>query len=184
MAKHLHHQYVDRRLSGARQLLQAASAANVNPVYKEACIDSALLQSYYAVFHYINHLLDTYQRPLNEDAGYSLNRLIAEESRYVSELLEWKELSEKSSSYLSIVINHSNTMLRSAYPKESEVSLVDTEVTSSGVMEEGGAKEGLHLIAASSESDAGLPLTVDNVQWVVDQCYQLIQRQREHLIEC
>jgi uncharacterized protein (UPF0332 family) len=175
-SKNLHSQYVNKRLSSARQLLLSADAHPSNAVYLEACIDSALLQTYYAIFHYVNELLESYQRPLIDSSVHGLSSVIEHESVHIPELREWRALLEKSNSYVYVVMNHPSFMLAIA-SKADDLSQGSKPASS-------GENASLIQVTSLEVDDEVLMLTEKNVKWVIDECCQLIQRQREHLIEC
>jgi hypothetical protein len=176
VSRNSHAQYVNKRLSSARQLLLSAGTSPGNVVYFEACIDSALLQTYFAIFHYVNELLDSYQRPLIKGSDEALSIVIRREGLHVPELREWSALLEKSNGYAFIVINHPNYMLAAG-------SKADSLVQGSTSVSAGDDIPLIHVTSIDAD-DETLILTEKNVKCVIDECHQLIQRQREHLIEC
>lgn len=165
-----HNYSVDKRLSAARQLLSAIDNEHeLSRVYVEGCIDASLLQVYFALLHYTNELAESYGRPTLEKECFSLKEIIVHESDFIAELLECKQLMREESSWISIVINHPSAML-------------NQEISTNNVAND--AKKNELTIISSDEDDEVLPLTVKTATWAIDQCYQLIQRQREHLTEC
>jgi hypothetical protein len=182
VASSCHRQCVDKRLSIARQLLASiADNQGKNTLYRDGCIDAALLQLNFALAHYCNELLEAYQRPLIDSYPFSLKQTYATESAFIAELVEFKQLAKKQESWLAIALNHPSVMLQQGLaavasstptPETTRVKTIDDKNT-------------IQLIDVINHSDDNqLPLNIEYVQWIVDECCALIQRQREHLIEC
>jgi hypothetical protein len=173
VAENQHSQYVNKRLSSVKPLLAQTKleGASSTGFYPSACVDAAVLQLYFAVFHYVNELLVMYQRPAIENNTWQLADVITQHSEDVAELNEWKQLLQLPDSFLSLLCKYPDHML--AAHKEARLTQA---TTTSG-------SQAISLIDISVD-DSEIYLTEKNVHWVMDECYQLIQRQREHLIEC
>jgi hypothetical protein len=180
VANSLHRQCVDKRLSIARQLLSSvADDQGKNSLYRDGCIDAALLQLNFALAHYCNELLESYQRPLIECYPFALKQTFATESPFIAELVEFKQLANKQESWLVIALNHPSIMLQQG------LAIVPTSIPTSTPVKKTDAKNDILLIDVVDHSDdKQQPLNVKHAQWIIDECYALIQRQREHLIEC
>ncbi len=173
-----HRQYASKRLSMARQMLSLRSEF----MHEENCFDAALMQVYFSMHHYINELLEKYQRPLVEETSFALRDVIFDESGFVSELQECKQLLSNKDSWLSILLSHPQRMLNMA-----SRGAQGTAKTANSTH-----PEPLQLIAVSDgdNNEQGLAsaveinMTADVAQWIVNECQLLVQRQREHLVEC
>ncbi len=170
MAKNQYKQLVDKRLSSARQLLSTLDESS-NPIYTQGCLDSAMLQAYFALLNYVQELQALYQKPAIHVEHISLSDYVLTCCDGVPELVECKQLLASDDSWLSMLC---------AYP-ESMLTIDDESLPK----QESAASSGVKLIALEeSSSDSSVVFNQKIVQWVVDESYQLIQRQREHLIEC
>lgn len=171
VAENVHQRYVNKRLASVRQLL---STVNGGELSRSAAIDAASLQMYFAVFHYVNELLVAYHQPAVETNPWQLTLLIEQKSDSIPELNEWKQLLLSPTSFLSLVLNYPNKMLCSAFSGATD-SVLNTEKVADNLHH-------IALVDVDIEEDA--QLTDQNIHWALDACYELIQRQRSHLIEC
>lgn len=201
MAKQLHAYYVDRRLSVAKQLLSSIEK-NQHSIYEEGCWDAALLQSNFALLHYVNELLVLYNRPTLEIEGnsFQLQEFIISESHSVPELVELKQLLNNPKSWLNIIVFHPKVMIKkgselAAKPAEKSIANSTTNKVSTNLAKPVGSdsnnkQQKIHLVDVSNIQDDYKEdshqideLSTLRVKEVVDECLSLIQRQRENLVE-
>jgi hypothetical protein len=183
VAENKHSQYVNKRLSSVRPLLANCSQTEGGQrstvgFYHTACVDAAALQLYFAVFHYVNELLVMYQQPIIENTPWQLRDTIIQQSQNVAELNEWKQLLQQPDSFLSLLVKYPKTMLQAdsaAECESDEQNILAAQARDNAV---------IPLVNLGSDENKTLYLTEHNIHWVMDECYRLIQRQREHLIEC
>lgn len=176
MADYSHQQLVNQHLSSARQLLALASDSASHIARHRACLESALLQTHFALHHYINELLASYHHSTEAMYIWQLCERIAENNYGLAELREWQQLATAEDSFVFLALH---------YP----VMLAQGELPSAAV-EDKEDRRSSDLIAVvnledkRSSSASEFVLDQSTVTWVIDECYQLIQRQREHLLEC
>jgi hypothetical protein len=180
VAKNLHKYYVNKRLSGAKQLLKTLSEPPVKEsVYTDTCIDAALIHGYFAVFHYVNELLEAYHREGIRSSAFSLQETIIKESAYVTELVEYKYLAQQKNSWLSLLLSYPSEMLQQGFVKEDHA-----HHTSHAHTHKTDVAQPVQLIMVNSDDDHTPDITPTIARWILDECTQLIQRQRDHLVEC
>lgn len=195
MAKGEHAKYVNTRLSSARQLLSECSGLSLEPskLLHTALIDSAVLQTRLAFLHYVNELLGAYRHETFDSNTENIANLFAREKQVIPEFVEYYQLLEDSHSWLSLLLAYPDYLLAQATVEEEPVKvqplpknlLEDEQPLEVSVQKPATKSNTLTLISVSDiESSSLHPLTLTSALWVIDQCWQCIQRQREHLIEC
>lgn len=188
MAKSFHHQYVSKRLAAARQLL-GLSDQQSTALLQEACIDSALYHIHMATSHYINELLELYQRPIITSDVFSVANVIRKESEFVPELRELTALMAIKHSWLSILLVHPQQMVEQALaPNEAlqglSASIKEQKIENATASANNSHVQLISVNQVEDESNTDFVATRESVEQIIHECYTLIQRQREHLVEC
>jgi len=183
--------------------LLSSISENQHSIYAEGCWDAALLQAYFALLHYVNELLVLYNRPTVEVEGnsFQLKELIVSESHSVSELVELKQLFNTPKSWLNIIVFHPRCMINKGSElaaklaekstANSTAKNVPSNLAKSVGIDSNNKQQKIHLVDVSNiqgdykeDSHQIDELSTQRVKEVVDECLSLIQRQREHLLEC
>lgn len=183
MTNYSYQQLVNQHLSSARQLLALANDGETHIARQRACLESALLQTHFALHHYINELLASYHRPDEQAAIWQLYERMTKNNYGLAELREWQQLASTEGSFVFVVLYYP-TMLAQGTLLFTASNPSNLLATSSKSME---ASDLISVVNLEDKGEAeSLTLVLDKatVTWVVDECYQLIQRQREHLLEC
>jgi len=172
MAKSLHSRYVDRRLNIARQQISfAENDENTAQIYQEGALDNALLQTYFAIFHYMNELLESYHQPVVSLHNLSLGDDFFSQYSQIPELMELKQLLNNSNSWFAVLMSCPEAVLAQA-----EKQIAATEVSTANAELENAT---IQLINLTEET----LFSPSKIRQLIDQCYEFIQRQRESLIE-
>lgn len=178
MAKSDHARYVDRRLSVARQILSGIAdeqASGMEAILNEASMENALLQAYFAVRHYINELLESYQYKSPNFDQWQLTESFFQEHQSVSELAEFNSLIKQPNSWLDFIVQHPERMLHQANQSASNSPQSKAQPPKTQPQD---------MIATSlSVVDSDDKLTLQKAKWAIQQFSDLVQRQREHLLE-
>lgn len=167
----LHARCVNKRLAIAKQLL-AQRLDDDNSLLNQGYCDAVLWQVHLAIIHHINDLVTSYHCPelLIDDSGFfDLKNKLKRNSEKVPALIEWKQLALQDNSWLGRLFNQIDGALL--------VDFMDTSKTHS-------AKADSNLITIVEEnSESSFTFSIEKLQGVVDECYQLILQQREQQLE-
>jgi|GEM_PF-6005176 len=174
MAEALHYQYVDRRLSIAKQLLlslksDSTDMVSANTLYQEGVIESAILQVYFAVRHYIDELLESYRLSSVEVEPFAINEDFFRAYNTVTEFIEFKQLLLKQDSWLSIV---------SCYPSQ-----MISQVGTASVRKSVNQHQYQFIAIDTLYNDKNQLLSMSRALSIIDECCECIHRQREHMVE-
>ena len=210
MAKTSHNRYVDRRLSVARQQLSLADShqQSSHSIECSAAVDSAMLQTYFSVIHYFNELLDAYDEPVLsfDRAGFNgvLDEQFFERLTSIPQFVEWKQLFCNKNSWFSILLTYPQQMvdLGSLEGNSSHLSNRHKDADRRGLHHDIGkplwskTQKPASLIAVSDiyveEYHEGKSannavnvseLSIADMNWIVNECAQLIHQQRDQLVE-
>lgn len=159
---------VNKRLAMARRLLTAGISVNDNALIQEAFIDAVLLQVYFALLHYMNELREHYRQDVLPTNDFSLMEIIMAGKQTISELTECQLLVANTKSWLSLVIRYPEAML------QGRVKIKNTQPSVSLL---------INVVPEDNEAEELLSIDVKTVDWVLRECIEFIQRQREHLME-
>ncbi|MGH1484945.1 MAG: DUF6586 family protein [Cellvibrionaceae bacterium] len=164
---------VNRRLAAVKFQLSIANNKEIaDTVAKEhACIDSALLQLYFALINYLNELLEHYQRPVICSDNLDLEEILVDTKNQFHQIYEADEikrcLNAKGSALALLIKLPASLMIKTtiASTKRKDVAV------------------GKNVIAVSSEVPEKNLFSVSVVQEISDHLQKIIDRQRANQSE-
>ncbi len=163
-------QQVNRRLAAAGFLLSAYDNFSSTAIEKQACLDSALLQIYCAVFNYCNELLENYRKPALYDNNFNLHQIFSEDLKTFENVYEFAEIKDWATtegSYLHALCQLPSALLSISQNKpEAETAVKQQNI--------------ITVVSDKQEISLDTPKKVTNL---LEQLQSLIDRQRACQVE-
>lgn len=181
-----HSRLVNRRLAAAHFYLSLEKNADIvkTESQKQSCVDTALMQIYFAMLSYLNELLD-YHKQMGSVSSYNLGEVLQDKGGLFNTVYEFDELKQwmkKERSELALLTQLPIDLLDISEhnpPEEVESSHQNRKFTSHGT----GHGVGLQLIAVTDKTEKPSLFSNKCVKQLLSKLQQLIERQREHQIE-
>lgn len=176
---------VNRRLAGARFLLSSIDAPelNANPVGRQALMDSALLQFYFAAFSYLNELLEYYHKPVLDITALDLSAVLSESDQFFAGVHEFVALQKWSQE------NHNIFEKLAVFPIEATRLAGDKPDPDQPIQQNSkrdNVVEQVDLIAVSDaveEIDLNNVADVQAIKMILAGFQSLVDSQRENQLE-
>jgi hypothetical protein len=173
---------VNRRLTAARFQLSLAQDENtsITAAQKQSCIESALLQIYFALVNYLNELLSQHNQPCIENSVLDLGELLGDEhfrSYAIHDLDEIRILLDSKSSMLYYLTQLPSQLI--ALNNKDEAKLAHTKHAQVDKHQ----TDSVNLIAVSVEDEEMPLLSLSMAEKILQELQVLIDRQRESQIE-
>jgi hypothetical protein len=174
-AKNQHVQSVNHCLNAASFFLslEENSEYSLTPSQKKACLESALLQIYFAVIHYLNELLAYYQKPSSIDSEMNIESLMNEGHSLFQGVNEFSELRdwavEKDSLFKNLCQLPAGLLSNSA----TDLVLQGNSIKNSNEL-----KTGAKLIAFTQSDNHSYLFSIKTASLLKEQIQSIIERQR------
>jgi hypothetical protein len=191
---------VNHRLNAARFFLSLKNnnENSLTPSQKKASLENALLQLYFALYHYLNELLSYYHKSNITSASLSLEHLLIDKEQLFLSVSEFNELQQwyyQRGSLLKILTQLPTSLIldnisetEAASKKNNQLIAVSLVAEDDG-KEDDGREEGVSEVGVSGKRDGDDKLqkaefTFTTTLALLNQLQQLIDRQRENQTEC
>ena len=168
---------VNRRLAAVQfQLLTASNKEITDTAAKQhACMDSALLQLYFASINYLNELLDHYQRPLLCSGTINLEEILIDAKNQFHHMYEVDEIKRWFNT------KDSSLALLAKLPTLLMIRTTVEPMKRHGVVKEVAAE--VNIIAVASAASEETLFSASVIRGILNHLQQLIDRQRANQSE-
>ena len=183
---------VNRRLSSACFLLHTLEQSDAVKTFiqQQTLVESALLQVYFAICHYLNELLGFYQQPALKPNQQNLHQLLTRPPSALAAIGEYRELkamlTDAGFSESAGASWQSFSNLLTVLIQQDINGVADSRVTGSAPQPEAAVAAG-NIIAAARESSeipaAKSVLSLAAARLILKEFQDLVERQRQGQLE-
>lgn len=173
-------QQLNRRLTAAKLLLALESEKSINsmPVGRQAIVDSALLQFYFAISAYLNEVLLHHRKALIDSGSFNLDAVFCEREAEFEEINEFrllKDWSRKNNNILQELVALPCNLIQLA-PKQAGQPAADDGSSVAMV-------KPANLIAVSKDVKTMDLNNKNDVRKVIESFQLFVDAQRENQVE-